>query len=391
MRNVIRLAVCLAFLVAVPLAADPYHPDLKKSQVVTLDAKAIKESANGGKPFDLDLGETEVNVTLAPAPILPAEGVTVTEVTEDGSETTRVVRISNFTYAGEITGEDPATTEARLSIPGGVVEGYVRTSSDWWFIEPLARFYPKAPSDQYLVYEARDVTVDIAFPQTVPGTDEVSQNPTFKDDRIPITMVADYEYWKNNDRDDLKVMVRHVTLMHNVNGIFQPQFGRGFRIPHFAFDRGLRLLGNDAQAVLNKLKDWWTLQRLLQHGVIMAHLATGKVLCDDVYGIAEQPGRRSLSRQRLAEALAFENMILAAHEIGHNFDADHDEVEQELIPGTNLVLRQTLDAEELNFDSATQIIPEFSDGVFANGVPNPGQNNVVRMCPVMALRGFPCQ
>lgn len=391
MSNIIRRAVCLAFLVAVPLAADPYHPSLEKSQVVTLDAKAIEESANGGRPFDLDLGETEVNVTLAPAPIFPEEGVTVTEVAEDGSETTRVVRIPNFTYAGEITGEDPKVTEVRLSIPGGVVEGYVRTSSDWWFIEPVARFYPKAPSDQYLIYEARDVTVDIAFAQTVPGMDEVSKNPTFKDNRIPITMVADYEFWKANDRDELKVMLRHGTLMHNVSGIFQPQFGRGFRIPHYAFDHGLRLLGNDAQALLNKLKDWWKLERLLEKGTIMAHLATGKVLHDGVHGKAEQPGRRSLSRQRLAESLAFENMIFAAHEIGHNFDAAHCEVEQELIPGTNLVLRQTLDAKVFDPDSSTETIPEFSDGVFANGVPNPERNNVVRMCPWMAGYGFPCQ
>jgi hypothetical protein len=384
MSNIIRRAVCLAFLFAVPLAADPYHPSLEKSQVVTLDAKAIEESANGGKPFDLDLGETEVNVTLAPAPIFPAEGVTVTEVTEDGSETTRVVRVPNFTYVGEITGEDPTVTEVRLSIPGGVVEGYVRTSTDWWFIEPLARFYPKAPSDQYLIYEARDVTVDIAFAQTVPGMDEVSQNSTFKDDRIPITMVADFEYWKDSDRDELKVMLRQGTLMHNVNGIFQAQFGRGFRIPHYAFDSGLRLLGNDAQALLNKLKDWWKLERLLEKGTIMAHLTTGKVLCDDVYGKGEQPGRRSLSRQRTAESLAFENMIFAAHEIGHNFDADHGEVEQDVIPGTNLVWRQTLDAESYNPYAET--IPEFADGD-----PIPARNNVVRMCVVMAMRGFPCQ
>jgi hypothetical protein len=123
----------------------------------------------------------------------------------------------------------------------------------------------------------------------------------------------------------------------------------------------------------------------------MAHLTTGKVLCDDVYGKAEQPGRRSLSRQRTAEALAFQNMIFAAHEIGHNFNADHSEVEQELIPGTNLVLRQTLDAAAYNPESSTETIPEFSDGKFSNGVPNPQRNNVERMCPVMAIRGFPCQ
>lgn len=371
-----------AVLLSVSALADSYHPDLAKSRVVTLDARSIEAYANSGKPFDLDLGDAQVNVTLAPSPIFPEAGVTILEVAEDGSEKERVMRVPNFTYAGEVTGEDPETSEVRLSIPGGVVEGYVRTSSDWWFIEPLARFSPKAGADQYLVYEARDVSIAVEWQEPVSGTDEVAEDPTIKEDRIPIVTVADIDYWQQSG-SELAVLLRHGTLFHNVNGIYRAQFGREFRIPHFAFDRGARFLSNDADALLNLLRDWWTLQKLRERGAILAHLTTGKDLCDNVNGNADQPGRHSLSRQSTSAPLAVRNIILAAHEIGHNFNADHDEAKQDLIEGTNLVWRQTLDARE--YSPYVVTVPRFSDG------PDPEHDNKARMCPWMALFGFPCR
>lgn len=381
MRNSIRIFMAVLFC-ASPLAADSYHPDLAKSQVITLDARSIEAYAKSGKPFDLDLGDMQVNVTLVPSPIFPEKGVTVIEVAEDGSEKESVVRIDNFTYAGEITGEDPATTEVRLSISGGVVEGYVVTSSDWWFIEPLARFAPKTDTDQYLMYAARDVNIAIPWQEPVPGADEVAEDPNIKDDRIPIVTVADLQY-RQQSGSEFAVLLRHGTLFHNINGIFEMQFGRGFRIPHYAFDRGLRLLSKDAQTLLDQLKSWWTLQKLQERGAVMAHLTTGKEICDNVYGKGEQPGRRSFSQQSTSALLAFQNMILAAHEVGHNFDADHSEAEQDFIDGTNLVGRQTLDATAYNPYAET--IPRFSDG------PDPARNNYERMCLWMAAYGFPCR
>jgi len=125
--------------------ADSYHPNIVKSQVVSLDVAAIERSAQSGAPISLALGEAQFSVVLTPAPVFPAEGVTVVEVFKDDS-TKETVYHGNFTYAGEILGDDPKTTEVRLTIAGGVLEGYVLSSKDWWFVEPLTRFDPKAAS-----------------------------------------------------------------------------------------------------------------------------------------------------------------------------------------------------------------------------------------------------
>lgn len=95
------LAVCMA----ASAAADSYHPDIVKSQVVSFDARAIESSANNGKPFDLDLGGTKLTVVLRPAPVWPAEGATLIEVGKDGSLKTSVIK-GNITWAGDVVGED---------------------------------------------------------------------------------------------------------------------------------------------------------------------------------------------------------------------------------------------------------------------------------------------
>ncbi|HEX7829488.1 MAG TPA: hypothetical protein VF787_07515, partial [Thermoanaerobaculia bacterium] len=120
--SLIRRAALTALLLclAASVAADSYHPNILKSKVVTLDAQAIERWANSGMAFPLTLGDTTLSVVVAPAPVFPAEGVTIVVVGKGGKESESVVA-GNFTYAGEILGDDPATTEVRLTIAGGIV------------------------------------------------------------------------------------------------------------------------------------------------------------------------------------------------------------------------------------------------------------------------------
>ncbi|HYI08032.1 MAG TPA: hypothetical protein VEK57_03075 [Thermoanaerobaculia bacterium] len=113
--------VLVAVSLAASVAADPYHPNILKSRVVTLDAAAIERNANSGTPFDLTFGDTTLMVVLAPAPLFPKEGVTFVEIAKgrqcDGDRPPRQLHL------GEVLGDDPATTEVRLTIAGGVLEG----------------------------------------------------------------------------------------------------------------------------------------------------------------------------------------------------------------------------------------------------------------------------
>jgi hypothetical protein len=367
----VLLAVCLASSVA----ANTY-PGIEKSQVVKLDVRTIEKNANSGTPFELPLGGTKLTVAVNPAPVFPEEGVTFVEFAKDGSAKETIVK-GNYTYAGEIAGEDPATTEVRLTIADGVLEGYVLTSSDWWFIEPLVRFDPKAGSDQYLVYATRDTNIAADFPEDNVN-DEVFDFP-IKDDKIPLAMVADLEYFHQSGDSFQRVMQRHATLVNSVNGIYQMQLGREFRVPRIALDRGVDLVGTHVLDLMYQFKLYMTPQRFVQLQSLIAHLTTGKDLDFDTLGLGVRRGFRSLSMQ--STTLNCRNTILAARFIGANFEAVPEEAEEHVLAG--LIILRTL--EHRYYDARTTV-PRFSDGRMG-----PDHDNVQRMCIILAERGFPCR
>src|SRR5688572_13605688 len=250
----IRRAVwSLLFCITSTLAADSYHPHIMKSEVVSLDAKAIEGNANSGMPFELVLGGNALNVILSPEPVWSEDGLTVLDVDRD-SVTKRTVQ-DNITYAGEVVGEDPEESEARFTISNGALEGYVMSDTGWWFIEPLSRFDPKAGAEQYLVYATRDLDFAVEYPDDV-TVDEVYDPPTFEpgeDPRIPVVMVADHPYATYSGSSPYEA--RHATLINMINGIYNGQTGRQFRIVVSIADFGNSFLTpTNGPALLTRLK-----------------------------------------------------------------------------------------------------------------------------------------
>jgi hypothetical protein len=364
------LVICLAS----SAGANSYPPNIEASQVVTLDVAAIERSAQSGTPFELVFGDTRLNVVLTPAPVFPEEGLTIVEILKDGSTRETVVP-GNFTYAGEVLGGDPAETEVRFTIADGVLEGYV-SAKDWWFFEPLARYDPKAASNQYLVYTPRETTFAAEHADgdtSSPG--EAVDSPFINDGRIPMCMVADLQFLSQSGGSFQRVMQRQATVINGVNGIYKRQFGRVFRVPLVLLDSGGTLTSTDPATLLEQLKVFAGRKRLAKFGCGMAHLTTGKNINGEVMGRAELPGHRSFSQQ--STTLDLQNTLVAAHEIAHNFNSTHADAVQLCIPvpPTCLVYYQTLCAATINQTT----VDHFSAA------------NVQKMCLEMGQRGFVCQ
>jgi hypothetical protein len=389
-----RLAVAVVVLtLAAPLLADSIHPDLKRSKVVSLDVASIERNAQDGTPFELPVGEKGVKVALVPDPIWPEEGLTILEVQRDGSTKKSVVK-GDITYSGEVAGEESEEAAARFTIVDGVLVGSVRTSAGAWFLEPLARFNPKADKSQYVVYEAHDTAIHIDFGGDAVRSDTVyDPHPPIKcptrDGRIRVSMASDREYIAIPHV--LNFWQRQTALLHEINWIYQHQFRKQFRLGLAISDsNNLFLRSTDAEALLVDLDDlvapWLNLNPAQELCSDLVHLTTGKDLDRNVLGTGNQPGATSLTQQTAGnnEFLYLQNYIVMAHEIGHNFDAIHAEAVQwcEPIPEDPFHCRwkQTLDWEA--FD-AVRNVPHFSDGTFGEC-----KDNEQRMKANMGERGL---
>jgi hypothetical protein len=377
----------LAICIAASVAADSYHPHIAKSRVVSLDVRTIESHANSGKPFELNLGETRLEVVLSPAPVSPKEGLTVIEIAEDGSMKKRIVQ-SNITYAGEVVGEDPEESEARFTIDGDVLDGYVSSTTGWWFLEPLARFDPKAGPAQYLVYATHELDFAVEYGHDGVKIDEVkdwTETPTGPQRLvIPVVMVADREYIGNDST--LNFIARQQALIHNINGIYRHQIGRTFEIVTVVADFSNRVLTSSNAGTLKTqlqcvVDSAGTGGAPCQPGIgglmnlngFIAHLTTAKNLTgssDWTYGIADQNGRYGLSQQGRPVGLTAQNTMIAAHEIGHNFGGLHCAADYQCRNGVcgYTIMRGT-------YSSASK--PWFSDALHLPQTPCPpnGLNN----------------
>jgi hypothetical protein len=381
----------LAFCFASAVFADSRDPVVLKSQVVSLDVPAIERDANAGTPFALTFGGTRLNVALSPAPLWPKEGLQVLEIGKDGQVKERIVQ-GNITYAGDVIGEDPAVSEARFTIAHGVLEGYVLSSTGWWFIEPLSQSDPKAGPGDYLVYASRDLDVAVDYGddevKANGALDEVSQDPN--DPRIRVAMVADLLYVSLSGQP-FGWIERQAGLLNKVNGIYRDQVHREFRMPVVVADfGGTSLTSTDPGTLLIQLET--VVRHVLQIPGLtadIAHLTTAKNLDGDIGGISETRGHIGLSQQVLVTASAgsartqsFLNTLRAAHEIGHNFDGRHEFADEWCV--THFVI--CLDHERTIMWPS--VYPD-TNARFSDGTRNPLHNNRQRIDAEMTRRHFP--
>jgi hypothetical protein len=286
-------------------------------------------------------------------------------------------------------GEDPDESEARFTIAGGVLDGYVMSSTGWWFIEPLVRFDPKAGPDQYLVYATRDLDFAIDYGDDGVKTDEVTgwaPPPGTHNLEIPVVMVADREYVFNNPGP---VPDRQAALINRVNGIYGHQTGRTFKIVAVVLDLyNSTLKSTNAYTLYTQLKclikgqpapctPGFEVGGLDSLNAWFAHLTTGKVLSNgtDRYGLAEENGRFGLSQQSGSVSLSAQNTMIATHVIGHNFGGRYYAADYICRNG---VCGHTIMWHEYSAGS----LPYFSDGLHA------GKDNRTNIRNFMAAHGF---
>jgi hypothetical protein len=325
------------------------HPHMRRHNVIRLSLPEIEARATAGEPFQLPLGKSEVEVAVRPAPVT-VEGVRIVGGSAGQPPSPLSPHLSTVdevvTYAGAVRGVE--NSEVRLTIAGGWLSGYVRTPDEWWFMEPLRKFRLDADLDQYVAYRTRDLRFKLEFgedykPRRVEGGESGGTNPPHRVNPIvPVAMVHDEHYsWQAGGRP----YDHQRALLNDVNGLYS-QVGCEFRISAFVWTVNW-LTSTSADRMLDQVEDavrtLWTDLRLVANrrdfNTEVAHATTGKNLDSKTLGIAWQPGVYGLSQQQLVWVgggglfggppnLSFQNMMVAAHELGHNFNGAHGEADE---------------------------------------------------------------
>lgn len=313
-------------------------PSVRKLWFTRLDPPALRAEVEAGRTIRLPIGGVAVELDLRPAPMLDG-AVEIVEIDERGEEIGSEVE-SLPTFVGSVDGRDVA----RLTITDRSVTGYVHLGDDWWFIDPLRR-WRGAGDREYGVYK----TADVFFRH--PATYDYIDGPFLADRGEPrhsagpligLAMFADPGYQTQAGRLGLEWWEAQAALINEVNGVYEEELGVQFSIRRFVLDRSNILSSDDPETLLDQfgrvvriaVGDLRDVPVREATGIEVAHLTTARNLGGDTIGIAWEPGVWSLSQQRTVSIfgttyeLTYLNMLTACHEIGHNFNGDHDAAEE---------------------------------------------------------------
>jgi hypothetical protein len=349
MRNsCTRWAVVFALTLAAHAAAKPPAadtPDARIRQALALTAYTVQNidlPPQTGAPFTvhLTLAGQAVDVDLTPHSVR-APGFKV--MVQDGDGTLHEIPAPPVnTYVGSIE-QDPAGTAAGglnaagLSLVLITGQGPARQS---WFIQPLADAIPGSPPNAHVVYREQDrVKLDARC-----GTDEPAAHLPRPDLRLPgtvpggtdaplvceIACEADFEFYSLNGQNTTTTTNDINTVIAQVSQIYTNDVNVQFQITQVIIRTSAATnpyTTNDPSALLNQMTAYWQ----NNHANVprdIAHLFTGRAINGSVIGIAWISGVCSFSiGYGLVESRFTTNMAyrvgLSAHELGHNFSAQH--------------------------------------------------------------------
>lgn len=271
---------------------------------------------------------------------------------------TRVVRTPPVgIYQGQLAGQPGS--DVRLVATDDLLRGYIRTEGDWYFIDPLRRFARTGNGEQHgvgqvVLYRDRDVRAGAEIAcgsghahriaeRLILDTDGLKQIPASGPTRnhndslwqADIATDADFEYTSSVANPATEI----AGIVNVADGIYEAEHDITFRLRfqgfwNFANDP---YSTSDAEDLLDQFRNYWNANRSdVRRNV--AHLFTGRnlngtmagiaftgVVCrfaNFAYGLSEDQGFLALDQR------------LFAHEVGHNFNARHDnEISPPLVAG----------------------------------------------------------
>jgi hypothetical protein len=324
-----------ADVVASPASASPVAQQrldalFHRWQMSELNLPEVHRAARRSGRIQLRLGEQNVELELEPND-LRAPGFRQELHTERGTQ--QEVTSAPPTFKGRIAG-DPDSTVRLLILPD-LLQGYVRTKNDWYFVDPLLKYVKGAPPAKVVVFKKDDVRPeatklcgagelsDVAAGLSSPDESSMAYSYSSGPRGLQVATEADYEYYSlygSNTNYQIQ------GVLNQVDGIYQANHNIAILIQSQSVwtTSNDPYSASDSLTLLNQFRNYWNAYRS-NYTRDVAHLFTGRAP-------AEAIGRAWLgvvcNSPGYAYGVSYDFSLMAklvAHEIGHNLGASHDD------------------------------------------------------------------
>lgn len=303
-------------------------------EVIDLPLRAIEHRIRESGRLDLRLRGRLYRMEVEPIDLRDSSYRSVL-ITSAGP--VEVPRRPASTYGGRLV-DDPEAT-VRISVTESLFVAYVRTRDEWLFVDPLRDYLPGASVRQAVVYREADVSPDaggacgaqhlaskaheLGLPADLAGRSHTTLR------RVDIATDADGEYFQlygvPGTFDRINALINGIDGVYrsDVNLFFNVTFQQAWTNP--ATDP---YTTTDIFTTLDQHTAWWNANRTGINRDV-AHLFSGKSFSGNFIGLAWVAVVCNSPSLSYAVSEDFGSQFirteLLAHEIGHNFAANHDD------------------------------------------------------------------
>ncbi len=273
-----------------------------------------------------------------------SEGATATAVGDDGVARP-IAMPAPLTVRGEVPGLAGARAagsrvgpglQMAIVVPGGVGPA---GEDEVWTIQPLSDAVPGADPALHVVYRDADVelreqwTCGVPDADHMPGLAEALGEGGGGGSRAflvcELACEADYEYYVLNGSSEANTIADIDAVIARIAAIYETYCNVTFSVPHYNIwtTSGDPYTSTDPGTRLTQFRNWWNNNK---GSVVrdLAHMFTGAELNGSVIGIAYLSVVCNIGQAYGLVQSRYTGGInargaLSAHEIGHNFSAQH--------------------------------------------------------------------
>ncbi len=244
------------------------------------------------------------------------------------------------TFKGRVVGQEHI--QGRFTITEDSFDGVIFTPGDWRYIEPARNYLSESEKTAMVVYKHSDISHDQEFScgvaslhhrlkREVRSVKKQVEMDTTTYYTAEIATEADYEYVQAlGGAQEANSAI--LSILNKVEGVYEEELRLSLEVVYqHAWTTELDpYTSTEASELLDEFKEHWN-ANFFSEGYDVAHLLTGRNNLNRGVGGTAWLGvtcRNRLSSYGLSLRVIGEDAFnIAAHELGHNFGADHPDEE----------------------------------------------------------------